>query len=381
MNSFLQIDVVEPSFKPETAWLEHGAFAMWLVKKMWPGKIVELGTHWGYSYFAFCEDVVQAGLSTQCVAVDTWDGDVHAGEYDEQVYENVLAENQKYAKFSTLLRKTFDEALADVEDGSIDLLHVDGRHFYNDVKHDYESWIPKLSERAVVMFHDTMVRKRGFGVYRYWAELAEKHPAFNFIHGHGLGVLFYGDSVAPELSELVSLSEAKGGPGVIEDFFKMAGSVTAERLHLRNQIEAKQAELSAANGALAAVRGETETLARAVERETESLSAELAGAGEQLSRQDQRALALEADLQAVTASAQKLAHKAEKAERRPMQMLLRRIRSRAAKVALAFPFIRNGSSGPNLRKTVEKYDPSRFRTMIADRRSAPEPKDRSDTQA
>jgi predicted O-methyltransferase YrrM len=172
---------------------------------MRPRRFVELGTHFGYSYFAVCETVLNEGLSTQCIAVDTWQGDAHAGFYDETAFETVQAENARYAAFSTLQRKTFDEALADVEDGSVDLLHIDGRHFYEDVRHDYESWLPKLASDAVVLFHDTEVRDRGFGVYRLWADLARTYPSFNFLHGNGLGILFHGEKVPTCLTEMVAL--------------------------------------------------------------------------------------------------------------------------------------------------------------------------------
>jgi predicted O-methyltransferase YrrM len=168
---FLNCDILLPSYVPMTAWLRHGPFATWLVNAAQPRLIVELGSHFGYSYFAFCEAVRLAGLPTQCIAVDTWQGDEHTGYYGEEVYQTVLQQNEVYSSFSTLLRKTFAEALADVPDGSVDLLHVDGRHFYEDVKEDFESWIPKLAQNAIVLFHDTMVHERDFGVWKYWAEL------------------------------------------------------------------------------------------------------------------------------------------------------------------------------------------------------------------
>jgi GT2 family glycosyltransferase/predicted O-methyltransferase YrrM len=229
MVEFLQHNVSEPAYIPQTSWSEHGPFATWLVKASRPRRIVELGTHNGYSYFAMCQAVKEAGLSTECYAVDTWVGDEHAGTYSEDVFERVRIENHKYDSFSSLLRKTFDEALNDIEDGSIDLLHVDGRHFYEDVKHDFESWMPKLSDRAVVLFHDTVVVERGFGVYKYWAEISEKYPSFNFTHCHGLGVLLIGSDVASELRDLVPLSRANDGPGVVESFFEAVGGAVLER--------------------------------------------------------------------------------------------------------------------------------------------------------
>jgi hypothetical protein len=137
-------------------------------------------------------------LDATCIAVDTWMGDEHAGFYDDSIYGNLRAYQQSmYRDFSHMLRMTFDEALSHIPDGSVDLLHLDGRHFYEDIKHDYETWKPKLSERGIVLFHDTQVRERNFGVWKFWAELRDHYPSFEFEHQHGLGVLGVGS--APEV--------------------------------------------------------------------------------------------------------------------------------------------------------------------------------------
>lgn len=232
---FLDITIGQPAFfDPQSAWLRHGPFAMWLVGALQPRRIVELGTHNGYSYFAFCQAVQEHRLSTTCIAVDTWQGDEHAGFYGNEVYDSVAQHNAPYANFSTLLRKTFDAALDDVEDGSVDLLHVDGRHFYDDVKSDFESWIPKLSSRAVVLFHDTEVRERGFGVWKYWAEISGNRPALNFPHQHGLGVLFWGAELQrPEtggnIARLIALLNTDGVPEAVIAAFVLAGEDSVRR--------------------------------------------------------------------------------------------------------------------------------------------------------
>lgn len=182
-----------PLYLSRSAWLQHVPFAFWLITTLKPESVVELGTHTGLSYFAFCQAVAAEQLPTRCYAVDTWTGDDHTRSYGEEIFARVSAHNEKhYSGFSKLLRRTFQDALGDIEDGTVDLLHVDGRHYYEDVREDFTSWEPKLSPRAVVLFHDTNVFDNQFGVYRYWAEIRQTRPSFEFSHGFGLGILGYG---------------------------------------------------------------------------------------------------------------------------------------------------------------------------------------------
>src|SRR5262249_19603020 len=150
-------------------------------------------------------------LSTNCYAVDTWKGDEHAGFYSEEIYLDFEEfHDRRYASFSRLLRSTFDEACSHFDESTIDLLHIDGCHTFHAVQHDLETWSPKLSRDAVVLLHDTNVREGDFGVHKLWAETARGTRHFNFLHGHGLGVLGVGSHYSDPLNLLFKATEEAG---------------------------------------------------------------------------------------------------------------------------------------------------------------------------
>jgi hypothetical protein len=141
----------------------------------------------------------------------------------------VRRHNQHYGSFSHVIRADFVEACAQFEDGSIDLLHIDGCHTYEAVRGDFESWLPKLSQRAVVLFHDTAEYERGFGVYRLWDELRDRYPHFGFTHGHGLGVLGVGENVPAQVRELFDAAASQPASQAIRAIYERLGAFVMTR--------------------------------------------------------------------------------------------------------------------------------------------------------
>ena len=198
-----------------SAWNEHIPFAGWIIETTRPEVFVELGTQTGVSYFAFCEGVLRLGLGTRCYAVDWWVGDEHSGLYDEGLFRAVSEMNaQWYEPFSLLLRTTFDDAAERFDDGSIDLLHIDGLHTYEAISHDVETWLPKLSSRGLLLLHDTNERKKDFAVHRFFSELGNRYDTFEFLHGHGLGIVGVGEEQTQGVRDLLALYGSRGATTV-----------------------------------------------------------------------------------------------------------------------------------------------------------------------
>ncbi|MFG6449384.1 class I SAM-dependent methyltransferase [Roseateles sp. BYS180W] len=224
-----------PKYSAPSAWHAHVPFMLWLVSVIRPKNFVELGTHFGVSYFSACQSVADLEIQCACYAIDSWKGDSQAGFYDESVYESVRKYNdENYRAFSSLIRSDFEAAVSGFEDSSVDLLHLDGHHSYESVSKDFENWFPKLSESAVVIMHDTNVREKNFGVHKFYSEISKKYKSFEFIHGHGLAVVLVGKETKhrSEFQELRKICGTKQALQDARDLFSLLGEGAENRWKL-----------------------------------------------------------------------------------------------------------------------------------------------------
>jgi len=224
-------------FTPFSAWHEHIPFAMFLADLMKPKVIVELGTHYGDSYCSFCQAVQELRLETRCYAVDTWKGDSQTGFYGPEVLADLRAYHDPlYGSFSRLIQSTFDEARPHFQPGTVDVLHIDGYHTYDQVRHDFDGWMPFLSPQGVILLHDINVMEHDFGIRKFWDEISAHHPHFEFVHGHGLGVLGIGRNQHPTLQNVFVASE-NDLVAFRNLFFELGHRLTLERQHAEALIE------------------------------------------------------------------------------------------------------------------------------------------------
>ena len=225
---------IEPRAYRTSTWSAHVPFAFWLIETLRPAQFVELGTWHGMSYLAFCQAMEAFETDTKAFAVDTWQGDPQAGSLSSDAFNSLRqAHDPHYARFSKLMRMTFDEAALQFTDGSIDLLHIDGLHTYEAVRNDFETWLPRLSQRAVVIFHDTQVRERDFGVYRLWAELTQRYAGFEFHHEHGLGVLGVGSNLPEGIRNLFAATSEPQAADRVRQLFDSLGKAVRTKQVLK----------------------------------------------------------------------------------------------------------------------------------------------------
>lgn len=269
---------MQPRNTPESAWLGHIPFAAWLVESMRPEILVELGTHRGASYLAFCQAVQACAAPTRCYAVDTWQGDEHAGEYGDEVFLPLLDYHQRnYADFSSLMRMRFEEAVEYFDDGTVDVLHIDGLHTYEAVRGDFETWKAKLSRRSVVLFHDINVRERGFGVWKYWDEIRSQYPSFAFTHTHGLGVLLVGPEQPQALRDLCRLDTVNGEAVLGNRLFDQLGKLIVANIDIGT--------LAREQGRLAGLLNERDASCDALKQENDALHKVIQQEGDALRQQ------------------------------------------------------------------------------------------------
>lgn len=161
-----------------TAWRGHERYAHFLVQQMRPKTIVDLGIDEGYS------TIELARYSKGCTyGVDHFKGDPQTGVKNTR--DKALDNISKSLFFIEVMDMTFDKAALNFHDHEIDILHIDGAHDYASVKHDFETWFPKVRSGGVILMHDTQSFSQDVG--RFFHSL--EYPHFEFTHSAGLGVV------------------------------------------------------------------------------------------------------------------------------------------------------------------------------------------------
>lgn len=176
--------------KLASAWKGHRQFAEWLVSRINPNTIVDLGVDYGYSTFCFANPNIGT-----VYGIDTFEGDQYTGIHTdaEQTVNNVIKENG-YNNIE-IIKGKFDDIVKSW-DKPIDILHIDGLHTYHDTLNNYEKWSKFLHKDSVLLMHDTVSFEPVQVVYN-----RIKMNKCMFKHSQGLGVFSENESLINEIKE------------------------------------------------------------------------------------------------------------------------------------------------------------------------------------
>ena len=161
-------------------WRDHRLFADWLIRRVNPEVVVSLGVNYGYSTFCFA--IPEMG---HVYGIDEFESDKNCEIQNR--YDYVL-EKQKELELNNVnfIKGQYNEVVKNWN-RKIDILHIDGLNTYEEIKNNFEKWLPFLKENGIVLIHNTIVDNLDFKIHRFFEEI--KFPKTNFKHCNGLGVI------------------------------------------------------------------------------------------------------------------------------------------------------------------------------------------------
>ena len=190
-DPIFESDKLNPQLK-FAYWEGHRNFIYDFLNLVKPQHILELGSQYGCSLFAMAQSVKDHELDCTIDAVDFWKGNIGAPDIGERVFS--LVKETKESFYSgvklNLHQMGFDDARSQFSAESVDLIHIDGGHRYEDVDHDFNLWLPTLKNNGIVLFHD-VYSAIDQGSCNHWEYIKEHYDVFfDFPHSCGLGILF-----------------------------------------------------------------------------------------------------------------------------------------------------------------------------------------------
>lgn len=179
-----------------SAWKGHRIFAEWLVKECGIKTAVELGVDRGYSLFVFANAGIQ-----QIYGIDLWEPGDYGYDNHQPMLERFIDEHN-LQNHITLIRGEFGQVATTWSYGTVDLVHIDGTHYYDNVKADFTNWEKYLDKNnGIVIMHDVCVPE--FTVKSYFNEISQYSKGW-FEHSAGLGVVCKNQAILEKIKAVFS---------------------------------------------------------------------------------------------------------------------------------------------------------------------------------
>jgi cephalosporin hydroxylase len=155
------------------------------LKSVKPSSIMEIGTHWGGTFWMFSQVVDPNGLMISL--------DFPTPQIDEEVRRTSIHSPREVKwiradSHDPLTPGLVERALAG---RSLDFLFIDGGHLYESVKRDYEMYSPFVRNGGWIGFHDINPSDDPHvDVNPFWRELSGfKFELSQYLPKNGIGIL------------------------------------------------------------------------------------------------------------------------------------------------------------------------------------------------
>ena len=230
--------------------LRHVPFLFWLMETIRPNRVVQLGMSDPACFLALCQAADKLGLEAICMGVDL--------SPEKPAMSSAMAEQHAtlYGDFSFVVTEDFARAVRQVQGGQIDLLVIDTPLSDEHVMALRAHWMPLLSERAVLVFHDPDKHVTGAEARQYADSLLRARPGIRFPQADpGLDVVLLGSQQPERLTRMAELEQGMPGYLAAWQVFARLGQglendqLARTRLTALNKVgqEAKEAEAKAEN--------------------------------------------------------------------------------------------------------------------------------------
>lgn len=258
----------QPHYTSGLNWIGHIPFAFWVMEALMPKVFVEIGAGKGESFFAFCQAADTLRIAAKAfLVVDRAEAyDASGAEFDDILEYN----NSTYSAFSQVVQGSSRRVVQNFGDGTVDLLHIRGDVDPENVDRAFEDWLPKLSERAVVILSDTNTCEKSIGTPKLFENLQSQYPTFEFVHDLGLGVIGVGHAQNDKLEHLFSCNHSNVVARSARDLFFALSRACSDKLqathyrdmvnHLRSDLTAQQAAVNESKVSIGALESEVKKL-------------------------------------------------------------------------------------------------------------------------
>src|SRR5262245_44101694 len=250
------ISLLSPPCIEPGANVAHIPFVMTLIDLLRPRVIVDVNATDAVFYGAFCEAVRQLQLDTRCFFVKTGASEDYAQANAAVLDRFKQAQYNLYREFSEMLAA--DQVEGVLQDARIDLLHIGIGPFSANVSDDFESWLPRLSDRGVLVLDETNSVELSDRL-RFWQKIKASAPHFEFAHEFGLGAAALGKEVPDRFRDLTEAREPEAS--LIREFYCRQGNALALQINHTDSTD-REAEMKGKDQTIQSLTDALEARAR-----------------------------------------------------------------------------------------------------------------------